>query len=220
MTFILVALFLLFGMNNYSLPQILAALFVTVWGLRLGGYLFSRIIRLKKDERFDGIRENVLSFAWFWFLQAITIWIVLLPVILVLSMQKPLLVTPLTWAGTAVWSGGFIIETVADIQKYRFRNNPANTGKWISHGLWKWSRHPNYFGESLCWWGIFLIVLPHLQGWMFVTIVGPLFLTLMLLFVSGVPTVEKKAQQKYGDNPEFEDYKKRTSVFIPFPPAK
>lgn len=220
MTFVLVALVLLFSVGNYALAQLLIAGLITVWGLRLGGYLFTRIIRLGKDDRFDGIREKWLSFAGFWLLQAITIWIVMLPAILVLGMTTVFEASPLVWIGSAVWGVGFLIETVSDVQKYRFRNDPANNGKWIEHGLWRLSRHPNFFGESLCWWGLFLIALPFLQGLMLISVVGPLFLTLMLLFVSGVPTVEKKAEQKYGDNPEFRAYKERTSIFIPLPPQK
>jgi steroid 5-alpha reductase family enzyme len=220
MTFVAMALILLFSNARYALPQLLIALFITVWGLRLGGYLFSRIIRLKKDDRFDGIRENPLSFAGFWFLQAITIWIVLLPITVVLSMRSALSVSALTWVGAAVWGLGFVIETAADAQKYKFRNDPSNKGKWIDRGLWRLSRHPNYFGEMLCWWGLFLIASPYLEGMLMLSIFSPIFITFMLLFVTGVPTVEKKAEEKYGDNPEFLVYKNRTSLLVPLPPKK
>jgi steroid 5-alpha reductase family enzyme len=220
MTFVVMALILLFTGAQYAVPQLLIALLITAWGLRLGGYLFLRIIRLKKDDRFDGIRENPLSFAGFWFLQAITIWLVLLPSTIVLSMQSALSVSVLTWVGAALWAIGFVIETVADAQKYRFRNDPSHKGKWIDRGLWRASRHPNYFGEMLCWWGLFLIAVPHLEGMMMLSIFGPIFITFMLLFVSGVPTVEKKAQDKYGDNPEFLAYKNRTSILVPLPPKR
>lgn len=220
MTFVAMALILLFAGAQYAVPQLLIALLIIVWGLRLGGYLFSRIIRLKKDDRFDGIRENILSFAGFWILQAITIWLVLLPSIIVLSMQSTLTTSAMTWVGAVVWAIGFIIETVADAQKYRFRNDPTNNGRWIDRGLWRTSRHPNYFGEMLCWWGLFLIAAPHLEGMMMLSILGPIFITFMLLFVSGVPTVEKKAEEKYGDNPEFLAYKNRTSVLVPLPPKR
>jgi steroid 5-alpha reductase family enzyme len=220
MTFVAMALILLFAGAQYALPQLLIAVFITVWGLRLGGYLFLRIIRLKKDDRFDGIRENFLSFAGFWFLQAVTIWIVLLPSTMVLSMESSLSPCALTWVGTAVWAFGFIIETIADAQKHKFRNDPKNNGRWIDRGLWRASRHPNYFGEMLCWWGLFLIAVLHLEGMMMLSILGPIFITFMLLFVSGVPTVEKKAEEKYGDNPEFLAYKNRTSIVVPLPPKR
>lgn len=222
LTFVIVALVLLLSLGTISVPHVLVTAFIVIWGARLGSYLFARIIKLKKDDRFDGIRENPLSFTGFWLLQAVTIWIVMLPATVLLSKEvlttgvgSP--VTFFTWLGAALWIIGFSIEAVADAQKYRFRNDPANKGKWIRDGLWKNSRHPNYFGEMVCWWAIFVITAPYLQGSQWITIIGPVFLTLLLLKISGIPTVEKKAEQKYGDNPEYQKYKKQTSTLLPLP---
>jgi len=113
---------------------------------------------------------------------------------------------------------GLILETIADYQKYTFKNDPTNHGKWIQCGLWKFSRHPNYFGELLVWWGLFIIAFGFLTGALWLTILGPIYLTLLLLFVSGVPTLENKYDQRYKDNGDFQRYKESTSLIIPLPP--
>lgn len=220
LTFVVTALLFLFALKQPSVMQVLVAVFITLWGARLGSYLFIRIIKLKKDDRFDGIREKPLSFSGFWLLQAVTIWVVMLPATVLLSKEQSLSPTVVTWIGAVLWIIGFVVESIADSQKYRFRKDPANQGKWIQSGLWKHSRHPNYFGEMVCWWALFIITIPHLQGVEWFTLIGPLFLTFLLLRVSGIPTVEKKAEQKYGDNPEFQEYKKRTGTLIPLPRRK
>ena len=220
LTFILIALLLLFSRSSYSIVPLLFTGLIVLWGFRLGGYLFVRILKIKKDNQFDGMREKTLSFASFWMLQAVTIWIVMLPSTIVLSTSGALQPNVLTWVGIIVWAAGFLFEAVADVQKYRFRSRPENSGKWIQHGLWNYSRHPNYFGESLCWWALFIIAVPYLEGWMWISVLGPVFLTFLLLFVSGVPTVEKRSDQKYGEQPEYLRYKEKTSLFIPLPPKK
>ncbi len=116
--------------------------------------------------------------------------------------------------GIIVWTIGFYFESVGDAQLKMFVSNPENKGKVMQTGLWRLSRHPNYFGEVTQWWGIWLITLTGITWW--VGILGPLTITTLILFVSGVPLLEKK----YAGRPEFEDYKKRTSVFFPLPPRK
>jgi steroid 5-alpha reductase family enzyme len=110
---------------------------------------------------------------------------------------------------------GFIFEVIADTQKSRFSANPDNKGKFIQTGLWSRSRHPNYFGEIVLWIGIAIIALPVLQGWQWVTLISPIFVTLLLTRVSGVPLLEKKADKKWGGQEDYESYKKRTPVLIP-----
>lgn len=220
LTFILITLLLFFSRSDVSFVPSIITVLIAVWGCRLGGYLFIRILKLKKDKRFDGIRENPISFGAFWIVQAVTVWVIMLPGTIILSLEGPVRSTPFTWFGILLWCIGFLFETIADAQKYRFRNNEKNRDRWIQHGLWRFSRHPNYFGESLCWWSLFLIAVPHLEGWMWVSIIGPIFLMIILLFFSGVPTVEKRAEATYGTNPQFQQYKARTSLFIPLPPKK
>jgi steroid 5-alpha reductase family enzyme len=217
-TFALLAVALLVGGGRYELPRLLVCALVLLWALRLGGYLLLRVLRTGRDERFDGIREHPFKFAGFWTLQAVTIWTVLLPVTMLLSHPGPLQPGWPLWLGAGLWLVGFVVETVADQQKFAFRNDPANRGRWIERGLWRYSRHPNYFGELLCWWGLFVAAVPALDGWEWLALLGPIFLTVLLLFVSGIPTVRRKQQQRYGHDPAFQDYLKRTSLLIPLPP--
>jgi steroid 5-alpha reductase family enzyme len=114
-----------------------------------------------------------------------------------------------------VWIVGFTVEVVSDRQKRRFRQDPANAGRFITTGLWAWSRHPNYFGEIVLWLGIALIALPALSGWQYVTLISPLFVYLLLSRVSGIPPLESRAEERWGNDPEFQAYKARTPVLFP-----
>ncbi len=206
-SFVLATTTLVIVQGGYSFPVLILWLIIFLWGIRLGTYLFVRIIKIRRDKRFDGIRESFVKFGAFWLFQGFAVWIIMIPV--VLFIERPL--KPDIWmlAGGLVWLAGLIIETIADYQKFTFKNK--NPDKWIESGLWKYSRHPNYFGESLCWWGVF-IYCGKLIG-----MVSPLFITFLLLYVSGIPTIEKRHDEKYGDNKKYQKYKKRTSKFIPLP---
>lgn len=203
---------------NYtaSFVALVPAALTIVWAVRLGAYLFTRIIATKVDHRFDGMREVPLKFARFWILQAIAVTLILLPVAAsVASPAQPRGFGPFEIAGIVLWIIGFLIEVVADAQKSSFKK----TGKagFISSGLWKYSRHPNYFGEAALWWALFVYLIPALSGLLALAVIGPLFITLLLLFVSGIPLLEKSADEKYGADPAYVEYKRRTSVFIPMP---
>ena len=126
-------------------------------------YLFRRIMRTKVDHRFDGMRDQPLRFARFWLLQAITVAVVMLPVSYLLDQDDPPGLGAWSIAGGAVWLAGLLIEAVADAQKAAFRAKEENRGRFVASGLWRYSRHPNYFGEMLVWWGLFLYVVPVLQ---------------------------------------------------------
>jgi len=121
--------------------------------------------------------------------------------------------------GIAMWLTGFVIEAVADAQKRAFRADSGNDGQFISTGLWAWSRHPNYFGEILLWIGIAVIALPALSGWQYVALISPVFITLLITRVSGVPMLEARAKKRWGDDPAYQAYRKNTSRLIPRPPA-
>jgi steroid 5-alpha reductase family enzyme len=122
-------------------------------------------------------------------------------------------------AGIAVWSIGILIEIVSDRQKSNFRSNPDNKGKFINTGLWAWSRHPNYFGEIVLWTGMAIIAVPVLHGWQWATLISPVFVTFLLTKVSGIPLLEEKADQRWGGQDDYEEYKRRTPVLVPKPPA-
>jgi steroid 5-alpha reductase family enzyme len=117
--------------------------------------------------------------------------------------------------GVIVWAFGFAFEVVADAQKSRFRANPANRSRFIATGLWARSRHPNYFGEIVLWTGVAIIALPVLRGWQWVTLISPVFVTLLLTFISGVPLLEQRADERWGGQEDYEAYKARTPVLIP-----
>ncbi len=162
------------------------------------------------------MRKSFWRFGRFWVLQGLTVWIVMIPNLLFFE-KSP---TELPWyayAGLAIWAFGITIETVADIQKFKFINNIKNKGKWIDTGIWKYSRHPNYFGEIALWFGLYIFVFSNLSNTeAFIGIIGPLYIALLILFVSGVPLLEKRADKKWGDNPEYIKYKQSTSILIPW----
>ncbi len=110
-----------------------------------------------------------------------------------------------------------MIESVADQQKFAFKQTPGGRGRWTDTGLWRYSRHPNYFGELLCWWGIFVFVAPGLGAWSLLALVGPLAITAILLFATGIPTLEASATRKWGENPEYHAYRARTRSLVPWP---
>jgi steroid 5-alpha reductase family enzyme len=198
--------------------QLVASLLVVVWAVRLGAYLFRRILRMKVDHRFDEMRDKPLRFARFWLLQAVAVAVIMLPVSYLLDRGAAPDFGAWAAAGSAVWLAGLLIEAVADAQKSAFRAKEANRGRFITSGLWRYSRHPNYFGEILVWWGLFLYAVPFLDGAAFTVVIGPVFITLLLLFVSGIPPLERSAAEKYGDQPAYRDYKRRTSILVPLPP--
>jgi steroid 5-alpha reductase family enzyme len=198
--------------------QLGASLLVLLWAVRLGAYLFRRILRIKVDHRFDGMRDEPLRFARFWFLQAVAVAVIMLPVSYLLDRDDPPGLGAWAVAGAAIWLAGLVIEAVADAQKSAFRGKEQNQGRFIATGLWRYSRHPNYFGEILVWWGLFVYAVPFLEGAAFAVVVGPVFITLLLLFVSGIPPLERSSNEKYGDDPAYREYKRRTSVLVPLPP--
>ena len=220
LSFVLLAAVLFFLGDRPTLVQTVLFICVVVWGLRLGLYLLVRITRIGKDRRFDGRRESFTRFAQFWLLQAVSIWVISFPVTITLSAQTRGGIGWLSVVGFLIWGAGFAIEFTADQQKYAFKRNPENAKKWIQHGLWKYSRHPNYFGEVLCWWGIACAALPVAPRLWYLILISPVYITLLLRFVSGVPLLEKSAQKKYGGDPEFGRYMRKTSMFILLPRKK
>jgi steroid 5-alpha reductase family enzyme len=218
LSFVILAWYLLITKNQYQPLAVLVTSLITLWGLRLAGYLFIRILKIKKDKRFDGIRENPLKFAAFWFFQGVSIFIIMLPSIVLLNIDRTMPINSVAIVGTLLWLIGFIIETVADYQKFTFKNKAENKGKFITTGIWKYARFPNYFGEMLMWWSIFLITIPVLQGWQWLSIIGALHISFILLFITGIPTQVERHQKKYGDKEEYQEYVEKTSLLIPLPP--
>jgi steroid 5-alpha reductase family enzyme len=219
LSFAVLAIALAF-VGAHELIQLTASLLVLIWAGRLGAYLFRRILRIKVDHRFDEMREQPLRFARFWLLQAISVAVIMLPVSYLLGRKAAPEFGLWAIAGVAIWFVGLAIEATADAQKSAFKSKDENRERFIVSGLWRYSRHPNYFGEMLVWWGLFFFAVPFLHGVAFAVVLGPLFITLLLLFVSGIPPLERSAEAKYGDDPAYREYKRRTSILVPRPPRR
>ena len=195
--------------------SILLLILIVIWAVRLGTFLFRRIHKAGKDVRFNEIKPSFIRFLNTWTLQGLWVTFTLAAALAAITttIRKELGLFALI--GFLVWVSGFAIEVVADTQKSRFRANPDNKGKFIQTGLWAWSRHPNYFGEIMLWIGVAVIALPTLQGWLWITLLSPVFVTLLLTRISGVPMLEKRADEKWGGQEYYEAYKERTPVLIP-----
>lgn len=217
--FILLAITTIFLKGAWHLRQIVLTLLVIVWGLRLGSFLLLRILQWGEDRRLDKMRNNLTRLVVFWTLQGIWVWTVSLPLTVVNAsdINPPLKFQDVI--GWVMWLVGMIIEAIADYQKLAFKKSQANKGKWCNIGLWKYSRHPNYFGEILLWWGIFVASTPVLEGAEWLVIFGPAFVTFLLLFISGMPILEASADKRFGAVKEYRTYKSTTSLLIPLPPV-
>jgi len=195
--------------------SILLAALVGIWAIRLGAFLFGRIRKAGKDDRFDEIKPSFIRFLNFWTIQGLWVTFTAATALVAITTSTRKELDIFAVIGLLVWIFGFVFEVVADMQKSRFNADPDNKGKFIHTGLWSRSRHPNYFGEIVLWIGIALIAAPVLQGWQWIAMISPLFVTLLLTRVSGVPLLEKKADKKWGGQEEYETYKKNTPVLIP-----
>ena len=198
-----------------DLRAILLWAVVVVWAARLGTFLFGRIHRAGKDSRFDDIKPSFLRFLNAWTIQALWITLTVGAALVAITTSTRSELGVLGVVGLLIWLLGFAVEIVADSQKSRFNTIAENRGRFIQTGLWARSRHPNYFGEITLWVGVALIAAPVLQGWQWVTLVSPLFVAFLLTRVSGIPLLEKRADEKWGGQADYEEYKKRTPVLIP-----
>ncbi len=201
--------------SRIDVRSVLLAALVMIWAIRLGTFLFRRIQQSGKDDRFDKIKPNFLRFLNAWGIQALWVTLTSAPAIIAITSMKRTNIGIFAIIGLVLWLIGFTIEVVADYQKTQFRKNPANKGKFIQTGLWSRSRHPNYFGEIVLWTGVTIIAIPALQGWQWIALISPVFVTLLLTRISGVPMLEAKAEKKWGGQPDYEAYKAQTPVLIP-----
>ena len=208
--FIGLAVFLYFVYSAKNQSSWLLLLMVLLWGFRLGGFLFYRIRKIGKDKRFNEFRGSWKGLLKFFLLQGISIWIISLPIMVFLTNH---IHKEHSWLGLVIWSAGWLIEAVADYQKFNFKQQYPDT--FFEGGLFRHIRHPNYLGEILVWLGIFIFTIPSLNGWQWVSIVGPVWITFLLVKVSGIPLLEEKAWKKYGDDPEFKNYLDNSWRLIP-----
>jgi steroid 5-alpha reductase family enzyme len=195
--------------------SILLVALVVIWAARLGTFPFRRIQKAGKDDRFDEIKPSFIRYLTTWTLQALWVSLTLAAALAAITTSTRQELGWFALVGSLVWLFGFSVEVVADAQKSRFRANPENKGKFIQSGLWARSRHPNYFGEIVLWIGVAIIALPVLRGWQWATLISPVFVALLITRVSGVPMLEKKADERWGGQEDYEAYKANTPVLIP-----
>ena len=191
---------------------------VSIWAIRLAGFLFVRVKRVGKDIRFDSVKTKPSTFLVWWTLQALWVLTTMAAALAIVTGGERISMSWLGWIGFGVWLFGFAVEVVADAQKSSFKNDPVNQGHFIRTGLWAWSRHPNYFGEIVLWTGVAIMAIPVLTGWQYATLISPVFVSFLLMKMSGVPLLERKADERWGGQEEYEAYKAATPVLIPRPP--
>ena len=199
-----------------SIRSVFVATFVSVWTLRLGIFLYKRIVKAGEDRRFRDIKKSLPKFLMTWTLSALWVFLTTVNAITLITLNPLEPIGVFFVFGALLWLLGFGFEVIADRQKKHFSEQPENKGRFITQGLWSISRHPNYFGEIILWTGIAIISLPFLSGWQFVTLVSPVFVFLLLTRISGLPFLEEKAEKKWGENKDYIEYKKRTPILVPF----
>ena len=215
--FVIIALYTLSSTSTFFPRQILITLLVFIWGIRLAVHTLNRSKGRGEDFRYLNLRNKwkkraaLKSYVYIYLLQSVLMLVVAFPLIVV-NYHYGNLGEDLTYLdniGIAIWSFGFVFEALSDFQLTRFKKNSKNKGKLMTGGLWKYSRHPNYFGEVVMWWGIFIIAVASPKG--FYTLISPLLITNMILFYSGIPLLEKK----HKNHIDFQKYAKNTPIFIP-----
>ena len=197
----------------------LVLVLTTIWGLRLGTHLLVRNTGKDEDFRYAAMRKawghgfGMKSLTRVFLLQAVLMWVVSFPVQAAMRSATPATLGFFDWLGILVWAFGLFFETVGDLQLARFKKDPANADRVMDRGLWRFTRHPNYFGDACAWWGLWLIAFAVPGG--FWSIVGPITMTVLLTSVSGVPMLERKIGER---RPGYDEYARRTSAFLPRPP--
>ena len=204
------------GLNPYTY---LIGIMVILWSLRLGMFLFKRVKDVGQDIRFLEMKKDFFWFFMTWTLSGL--WVFLTYVAGLSAMTSINLIENMSFyhfifmlTGFLLWVVGFVIEILADNQKKIFRENPSNKGKFISSGLWAWSRHPNYFGEIILWLGIAIIAFPSMEGGEFLGLISPLFVYVLLTKISGIPMLEKSSDNKWGLEEDYIKYKKTTPILF------
>ena len=210
-------LFIFFKSNtveSINLGSLVLSTFIIIWSLRLGTFLFLRIKKAGKDRRFNQIKK---SFSWFFMTFSVSgMWVTICSICALTGVANGIIFSCITTIGIVIFLIGFTIEIIADSQKTKFRGKDENKDKFISCGLWKHSRHPNYLGEIILWLGISLISLSSLEGFQYVTLISPIFTYLLLVNVSGINLLEKSGDKKWGNLESYKKYKEKTPRLIWF----
>ena len=215
-TFITVSI-LAFLMNDFkNLRQWIVLILILIWALRLGSFLFLRIRKAGEDSRFTTIKKDFSVFFLTWNLQGLWVLFTLFGALTILTSNNNSNFGILDIIGVLIWIIGFVIEVLSDRQKSEFKNNKSNAGQFIQSGLWKYSRHPNYFGEILIWTGMAVIGITIYSGLGWLGLISPFFVFVMLNYISGVRLLEKQANERWGSNNAYQSYKQKTPVLFPY----
>lgn len=206
--------FLLLQDGNPGWIKLLYGGAVLLWAIRLGGYLFIRIQAMGHDSRFDDLRPSLKSLGGFFTLQTASIFLLFLPIGFMLR-NNPSYATNWYFVGLGIWFIGLVLESVADYQKFTFKQKQENRNRFIASGLWKYVRHPNYTGEILVWTGLTLAAAPYLVGWQWVALISPIWIFILLRYISGVPLLENRARKKYGHLDAYQSYLDSSWLLFP-----
>ena len=199
-----------------SARELIVSLLVVIWALRLSSFLYLRIHRAGKDGRFDRLKTSPIRFLVPWTIQGLWVFLTMIVVIVINSQAEPAPELGIWDAiGLLMWLLGFSIEVIADNQKSAFNANSENQGKWIDSGLWSYSRHPNYLGEIMLWTGIACFGISCFSGMERLAWISPIFIYLLLTKISGVPILDRRGLEKWGDQPEYHKYRDETPTLLP-----
>jgi len=201
---------------SFNIGSILLASCIILWAIRLGSFLFTRIHKAGEDKRFKFIKPSPTRFFMTWTLQGMWVSICSMCALTAIASKNGVIQNGVFYIGILVFITGFVLEIIADWQKSRFRKNPENKDQFISHGLWSYSRHPNYFGEIALWLGISIMSFSSLSGWQYITLISPLFTYLLLVYVSGVRILEISGMEKWGHLEKYQEYVRTTSSLFPY----
>ena len=215
-TFITVSILAFLMNDSKNLRQFIVLVLIMIWALRLGSFLFLRIRKAGEDSRFTIIKKDFLVFFLTWNLQGLWVLFTLFGALTILTSNNNQNFGILDIIGILIWIIGFVIEVVSDRQKSEFKSHESNDGKFIQSGLWKYSRHPNYFGEILIWTGIAIIGISVYSGFGWLGLISPFFVFVMLNYISGVRLLEKQAAERWGGNDLYQSYKSKTPVLFPY----
>ena len=215
-TFITVSILAFLMNDSKNLRQFIVLVLIMIWALRLGSFLFLRIRKAGEDSRFTIIKKDFLVFFLTWNLQGLWVLFTLFGALTILTSNNNQNFGILDIIGILIWIIGFVIEVVSDRQKSEFKSHESNDGKFIQSGLWKYSRHPNYFGEILIWTGIAIIGISVYSGFGWLGLISPFFVFVMLNYISGVRLLEKQAEERWGGNDLYQLYKSKTPVLFPY----
>ena len=214
-SYLTVTIFAIINKPEQDFRAILLCLLIVFWAIRLGSFLLSRVKRDGKDNRFTIMKTKFWWFLMTWTIGGLWVLMTMAAALAAITSDLTLPFGEIAYIGLLLWIIGFSIEIIADKQKTLFRSKIENKDLFISHGLWKWSRHPNYLGEIILWFGIALIAYPVLSDWQLMTLISPIFVYILLTRVSGINILEGRANKKWGNNPEYISYKKLTPVLFP-----